>query len=240
MNEPEATGSGQPAQPVTLIDLLQALQRSSDLRSLARECGLTVRELRRRLDSWCQEMADHPQTAAAAADEPSGLPDAERGDGGPWPALTPADQIKTNPLPAQGSQTLEIWTDGASRGNPGPAAIGIVIRQKNGEALCSHSEAIGRTTNNVAEYRAVVKALELCQRWQVQKLELRLDSELIARQLTGAYQVKSPVLRPLYQRAMHIARQLPSFRVRHVGRDRNRHADWLANQALDAGARRRR
>jgi ribonuclease HI len=127
---------------------------------------------------------------------------------------------------------LEIFTDGASKGNPGPAGIGILFRQKGGEDLCSHSEAIGRATNNVAEYRAVLRALEFCRDWGVQRVQINLDSELIARQLSGAYRVKSPDLLPLFQQVVFLSRELKSCQVRHVPRDQNRHADHLASLAL--------
>jgi len=129
---------------------------------------------------------------------------------------------------------MRIRTDGASRGNPGPAAIGIVFGQADGPDLCVHSEAIGRATNNVAEYRAVVTALEHCRRWGVGRVQLLMDSELIVRQLRGVYRVKSPDLRPHYQQVVFLSRDLDEFRVRHVRRDENGHADALANRALDA------
>ena len=103
---------------------------------------------------------------------------------------------------------LEVYTDGASRGNPGPAAIGVVVRQMDGPALCAHGEAIGQATNNVAEYRAVLAALQLCRRWNAPRVHLFVDSELVVRQLTGVYRVKSPDLQPLFQQVQHLARQL--------------------------------
>jgi ribonuclease HI len=228
--------------PVTLRDLLQALARSRDLRSLARECGLTVTELRRRLEDWRQELGEEQNAAAAATAAERASPAAA----GPavtarerFPELKPATSLTASPLPAKGRQVLEAWTDGASRGNPGPAAIGIVFRQEGGEPLCAHAEAIGRATNNVAEYRAVIRALEFCKEWGISRLHLYLDSELIARQLAGRYQVRSQLLQPLYRRARHLACDLREFRVRHVARERNSHADHMANLALAAGARSR-
>ncbi|PID81676.1 RNase H [bacterium DOLJORAL78_65_58] len=212
--------------PKTLTDLLRALERSGDLRSLARECGLSVRELRRRLAIWRRELAqeaEQPGTAAARATVAD-----------TWPQLPSAAHLKGNPLPKDGSRIMEIFTDGASRGNPGPAAIGIVFRQRNGPNLAEHSEAIGRATNNVAEYQAVVTALEHARRWKVKKVHLFLDSELITRQLTGVYRVKSPDLRPLFQQVVFLSRGLTEFQVRHVKRRQNAHADALANKALDA------
>jgi ribonuclease HI len=224
-------------QPVTLLELLRALARSRDLRPLARDCGLSVRELRRRLTGWSREMeaelngeASPPEESGAAGDVPPAAP--PRGRGKDWPELPAADELDRSPLPRKGSRVLEAWTDGASKGNPGPAGIGVVFRQQGGPELCTHREAIGTATNNVAEYQAVLRALEHCRRWRIARLDLFLDSELIARQLTGAYRVKSPGLRPLYQQAVHLARGLKEFRVRHVPRGRNAHADHLANRAL--------
>lgn len=232
--------------PETLTDLLRTLERSGELRSLARECGLSVRELRRRLAIWRRELAN--DTAAEAdftngspamapqvsADSKSTPAKKSTPDQGQWPELTPALTIRKNPLPRSGSSIMEIFTDGASRGNPGPAAIGVVFRQKDGPDLAEHCEAIGKATNNVAEYRAVVAALECAHRWQVKKVHLYMDSELIVRQLKGVYRVKSPDLRPLFQQVVFFSRQLTEFKVHHVKRALNAHADALANKALDA------
>lgn len=212
--------------PETLADLLRTLERSQDLRPLARECGLTLRELRKRLARWRREL--HP-------DAPESKPPAARAGGGKatFAELAAAADIGECPLPDTGSPVLEIFTDGASRGNPGPASVGAVFRQKDGPELCSHSEAIGRATNNQAEYRAVLAALEHCHRWGVGRVHLYLDSELVARQLMGTYRVKSQDLLPIYQQVMHLARSLREFRIRHVPRAKNAHADHLANLALD-------
>jgi ribonuclease HI len=238
--------------PETLIELLQAIERSRDLRALARECGLTVRELRKRLNHWRRELK--PASPAPVAGVAPGCTE-EAGRKGParrkgQPAtfdpdpkdiplddLPRAEAITGNPLPAQGSAVLEVFTDGASRGNPGQASVGVFFRQKNGPALCVYSATIGRATNNQAEYQAVLHALELCHRWSVSRVHLYLDSELVVRQLLGVYRVKSQDLLPLYQQSMHLARQLREFRVSHLPRGRNTYADKLANQALDAAAR---
>jgi len=245
--------------PETLPELLRTLERSEDLRPLARECGLSVRELRKRLGRWRRELdgaagAPAPESpgaggkdgasadatalaagaataSAAATRKPAATPASER-----FPELPAAAGLPECPLPATGSAVLEVYTDGASRGNPGPAAIGVVFRQQDGPALCGHGETIGRATNNQAEYRAVLAALEHCSRWGVGRVHLFVDSELIARQLAGTYRVKSQDLLPLYQQVVHLARQFREFRVRHVPRARNAHADHLANLALDAAA----
>ena len=234
--------------PQTLTELLQTLERSQELRSLARECGLTVRELRKRLANWRRELKAtgdgrepaNPQAAAgpapttpagAAARTPRSAA-VRRADR--FVELPSAGDLHECPLPATGSPVLEIYTDGASRGNPGPAAIGVLFRQQDGPELCQHAEAIGRATNNQAEYRAVLVALEHCERWGVGRVHLLVDSELVARQLMGVYRVKSPDLMPLFQQAMHLARRRREFRIRHIPRASNAHADHLANLALDA------
>lgn len=228
--------------PETLTELLKTLERSGDLRSLARECGLSVRELRRRLSIWRKELVDDQaqllETGPAERSRGISRSRKETAKNNPgdteWPELTAAATLAKSPLPARGKPVLEVFTDGASRGNPGPASIGIVFRMKDGEELAEHCETIGRATNNVAEYRAVVAALEHCQRWQVKRVHLNMDSELIVRQLHGTYRVKSPDLRPLYQQVIFLSKGLEEFRVRHIKRALNGHADALANRALDA------
>jgi ribonuclease HI len=234
-------------QPETLPELLRTLERSVDLRSLARECGLSVRELRRRLSIWRREIVeDSPEdTISVSADanvvpqvQPVSTPAAESTKRSKksekiWPELGFASDQKENPLPRTGARILEIYTDGASRGNPGPASVGILFRQKGGPDLCEYYETIGRATNNVAEYKGVVAALEHCKRWGASKVHLFMDSELIVRQLKGVYQVKSPDLRPLYQQVLALSRPLKEFQVFHVPRAKNAHADMLANKALD-------
>ncbi len=127
--------------PETLTDLLRTLERSGELRSLARECGLSVRELRRRLAIWRRDLVKEeasdndfgdsgarpaPHVAEKSGNVGSAKP---KGIDHQWPELPLASLLKTNPLPAEGSHILEIFTDGASRGNPGPAATGVLFRQ---------------------------------------------------------------------------------------------------------------
>lgn len=216
--------------PQTLVDLIRTLERSEDLRPLARECGLSVRELRKRLSRWRRDLDDDgagKATKGATKNPAAGKKVLS------FPELPAAAALAECPLPEDGSPVLEVFTDGASRGNPGPAAVGAVFRQKGGAELCAHREAIGRATNNQAEYHAVLKALEHCARWGVGRVHLYLDSELVTRQLTGTYRVKSLDLRPLFQQVQYLARGFKEFRVRHVRRAQNAHADHLANRALD-------
>lgn len=232
-----------PNQPETLTELLRTLERSGELRSLARECGLSVRELRRRLAIWRREListddvAEEVPAPSAEGGSKAAKPKVSKGKTkatAEWPELTSASAIATNPLPDDGSDILEIFTDGASRGNPGPASVGVVFRQKSGPELAEYYETIGKATNNVAEYKAVVAALEHARRWKVSRVHLFMDSELIVRQLHGAYRVKSPDLRPLFQQTVFLSKELREFKVKHIKRAQNAHADALANKALDS------
>jgi probable phosphoglycerate mutase len=127
-----------------------------------------------------------------------------------------------------------VYTDGASRGNPGRAAIGAAIyAEEDGEVVASVSEDIGTATNNVAEYRAVIAGLEEAKRLGATEVDLRADSLLLVRQLTGEYRVKAPGLKPLAGRAAALLRQFDSITITHVRRELNEVADALANAALD-------
>jgi len=123
--------------------------------------------------------------------------------------------------------------DGASRGNPGPAAYAVVMESSDGSRLTSFSEYFGEATNNVAEYQALLAALEYALRNHHLRIHVQTDSELLARQLEGVYKVKSPALKLLRERAQQMIAHLESFSIEHVPRQQNQEADRLANQALD-------
>ena len=129
---------------------------------------------------------------------------------------------------------LIAWADGASRGNPGPAAFGYLLADERGDEIEAAGQAIGRATNNVAEYRGAIAALEAAARHGATELELRLDSELIVRQIQGRYRVKNAALKPLYAELKALTERIPNFSIRHVPRAQNTAADALANAALDA------
>lgn len=124
--------------------------------------------------------------------------------------------------------------DGGSRGNPGPAAWGVAVLGPDDSVVEAHSGAIGRATNNVAEYRGLIEALRLAAERGARHVEIRADSELIVRQIEGRYKVRHPDLRPLWDEAMRHIRSFASFSIRHVRREQNRDADRLVNRALDA------
>lgn len=128
--------------------------------------------------------------------------------------------------------------DGGARGNPGPAAIGVVVSNPEGEVLDEMAETIGVTTNNVAEYRAVLRGLDRARALGATEVEIVGDSELVARQLTGAYKVKHPAMKPLHAEAVAALRGFARWSVRSVPRAQNARADELVNQALDEQAHR--
>ena len=124
--------------------------------------------------------------------------------------------------------------DGASRGNPGPASYAVVVRDPAGKVVLELAKNIGRETNNVAEYYSLLAALDYATSQGITALRIRSDSELLVRQMQGRYKVKSADLKPLFERASKMARQLTYFAIEHVRRELNTDADALANVALDS------
>jgi ribonuclease HI len=143
------------------------------------------------------------------------------------------------PAPDAKSAAWRANIDGGSRGNPGPAAYGVVIRDPRGEIVARLKKYIGRTTNNVAEYYGLIAALDYGQSNSIRALHVESDSELLVKQMRGQYKVKSADLQPLFERAKKMSQSFVSFQIRHVYREQNREADALANEAMDelSGAR---
>lgn len=131
-------------------------------------------------------------------------------------------------------QQLIVRTDGASRGNPGPAAAGVVIESAGGKLLAQGKKFLGQMTNNQAEYRALILGLQAVARYQPVAVQVLLDSELVVHQMNGRYQVKDAGLLALHQEAKRLAATLPQIQFQHVPRSQNHRADTLANEALDA------
>ncbi len=129
---------------------------------------------------------------------------------------------------------LHGFTDGASRGNPGESGIGIVIRTEAGDSLVAEGSYIGRTTNNAAEYEALLALLDRARAMRCSQLIIHSDSELMVRQLTGRYKIKSPNLKDYYRRAKEKLAEMPfPVEIRHVLREQNSEADRLANNGID-------
>jgi len=130
---------------------------------------------------------------------------------------------------------LVVHVDGGARGNPGPAAVGVVIADPEGGVVHAVGETIGEATNNVAEYRALLRGIELARDHGASELEIYGDSELVVKQVRGEYRVKDAGLKPLHAEARAALAEADSWSFDHVRRENNAHADDLVNQALDAG-----
>lgn len=136
--------------------------------------------------------------------------------------------------PAEGAPAhLVAHVDGGARGNPGPAGYGVVIEDQHSKPVAEFNRYLGHRTNNFAEYSGLIAALTYALEHQHPALRVLSDSELMVRQMNGVYKVRSPELRPLYEEARRLSRQLQWFRIEHVRREQNARADRLANQAMD-------
>ena len=141
--------------------------------------------------------------------------------------------------PTATSQWAVAYTDGGSRGNPGPSGYGVVVQGEDGSILAELSEFLGMRTNNVAEYSGLLAALEFALANGHPRLRVISDSELMVKQIRGQYRVQSPDLRPLYEQAKRCIARLEAFQIEHVLRGKNKKADELANLAMDRGMRRK-
>ena len=128
---------------------------------------------------------------------------------------------------------VTITCDGAARGNPGPAGAGAIVVAEDGTVLAEVAEGLGETTNNVAEYTAVIRGLEEAQKLGVRDVLLRSDSQLLINQLTGRYRVKASHLQPLHRRVLELIKRFDRVELEHVPRERNAAADALANLGVD-------
>jgi ribonuclease H / adenosylcobalamin/alpha-ribazole phosphatase len=128
---------------------------------------------------------------------------------------------------------LVVWADGGARGNPGPAGYGVVVATPGGEVLAELAEGIGRATNNVAEYRGVIAGLQQARALGARRVRVRADSLLVVNQQKGLWRVRNEGLRSLAAEARRLAGQFERVVWEHVPRERNRHADALANRAMD-------
>jgi len=128
---------------------------------------------------------------------------------------------------------LDIYIDGASRGNPGEAGFGVYVTSADGTLRAELYGYLGRATNNVAEYQALLHALRYALEQRARRVRVSSDSELVVRQIEGRYRVKHPDMLPLHREALSLLRRFEEARVVHVPREQNREADRLANRALD-------
>lgn len=131
-------------------------------------------------------------------------------------------------------KTVKIYTDGASRGNPGPASIGVSFQSLKDEEIFYLSESIGENTNNYAEYFALIRALQTAKSHNVENIWVRTDSEFMVKQLKGEYKVKADNIKPLHKEAYDLLVSFKKKKLEHVRREQNKRADELANKALDS------
>ncbi len=131
-------------------------------------------------------------------------------------------------------RVLRLRTDGAARGNPGPAALGVLIEDEKGMRLRALHRWLGTMTNNQAEYHALIEGLKAVRDWKPDRLEIILDSKLVVEQVRGAYRIKAPELQPLHTEVMHLLSAFPEYEIKHALRAENRGADHLANMAIGA------
>jgi ribonuclease HI len=130
------------------------------------------------------------------------------------------------------ARRVTIYTDGSAQPNPGPAGIGFVILDESGAIIFEASHSIGYATNNQAEYKAVIKGLEEAARLRAEHIEVRADSELLVKQLSGEYRVKNAALKPLFQQIQRLMKSFQSFNIIHIPREQNKAADALSRKAL--------
>lgn len=143
-------------------------------------------------------------------------------------SVAPSTEIANLSFPNQ----VVLYTDGASRGNPGPAGYGFWITDSTGKELSSGYGYLGETTNNVAEYEALFYGLQTCLQHPIKKIQIRADSELMIKQLNGQYRVKNPNLVPLYHKIQEQLKNI-TWSAQHIPREQNKQADLLANQGVD-------
>lgn len=132
---------------------------------------------------------------------------------------------------------LIINTDGGARGNPGPAGMGVIIRNENEEIIFRHGGYLGEATNNVAEYKALIKALESAKDLGGTNILVRMDSELIVKQMLGQYKIKEPTLQQLATEVFRLQKNFSEVKFIHVRRELNKDADFMVNQAIDAAVK---
>ena len=147
------------------------------------------------------------------------------------------DEPEPGPSHRGAAPSIRANIDGGARGNPGPAAYGVIVRDAKGEIVAELSDYLGIQTNNYAEYSGLLAALDFAVREKHSSLKVLSDSELLVRQMQGRYKVKSPGLIDLYDRARALVRKLEHFSIEHVLRQYNREADSLVNQVLDSRGR---
>lgn len=242
-----------------LVAFLDAFRGGADMETAARRASIDPVTARRFIDALKMEILGdalgagaaetgkdaEPQAAGSghAAELQAAAGSGTRGETGtpakPRMKGKPGEAKRTGMSGKKGGPRagrLTAHTDGASRGNPGEASCAVILYDDENEELLRRAKRLGVTTNNVAEYEGVLLALEMASALGASGVRIKLDSELVARQLNGVYKVKHPVLVPLHGRALSLMGEFDEVEVIHVGRAENKAADKLANEALDGKA----
>lgn len=211
-----------PVRARKLATLLKKVAHGTPLAVAAVEAGIGSAELER-------IMKDVERELYARAREADSPPDPHTK--ATKPEAKPAKKKKN--AKKSGGLALIAYADGGSRGNPGKAGCAAIIFDADGAELLRRARLLGKTTNNVAEYEAVLLALGLCHELGARDVTLRLDSELVVRQVDGSYKVKHPELQRLHARVHEFMKEFDSVEIEHVPREKNKDTDKLVNAALD-------
>ncbi len=198
---------------------LTELSRTLDMNKTMDSLGMTEAGARDMLAGLAVRLSVGGRGAAAPAEPPADFAETEKAELAPTPGTCPA--------------VVVINVDGASRGNPGLAGAGAIIKSIDGHVVKKLKKFLGTATNNFAEYSALIIALEAASKMGAEEVRVHADSELMVKQVNGVYRVKSPDLKPLYEQVMKLLGNFRKYKVSHVYRDKNTEADRLANEALD-------
>ncbi len=201
---------------LTPTALRELLLRAAHALALPRDAAAALGQARLSAEQTNESAARQPEEADPSLEQTSETPE-EQGSS--------ADATVSTIL-------VDLFFDGASKGNPGPASVGYVIFDPEGVELVAKGEFIGRATNNSAEYQGLLRALATARRYGFQRLNIHSDSQLLVRQIKGKYRVKSPSLKKLYKQAMEQMEEFEEIHLLHVPRSLNARADELANLAL--------
>ncbi|MFP2911028.1 ribonuclease HI family protein [Pyxidicoccus sp. 3LFB2] len=196
----------------SVVDILRHIAREEPLSSTVRAFrGLTREHLGQLLDEAASRLA-----------------------GEPVPLLAPPAESSAQPLPSsEATSRLRVYSDGAARGNPGPAGAGAVLTDMDGHVVARLGKFLGHQTNNHAEYQGLLLGLKHAKELGAREVEVFADSELLIRQLGGRYQVKSPTLKPLFDEARQLLGAFSKVKLVHVPRAKNAEADEMSNRAID-------
>ncbi|RKG77368.1 ribonuclease HI family protein [Corallococcus terminator] len=214
--------------PPSLVDLLRHIAREEPLTATVRAFrGLTREHLGQLLDEAADALAKGPPVSAPS--EPALEPAAGSGPVAPSPTVESAAPI----APGGGPTRVRVYSDGAARGNPGPAGAGAVLMDTQGVVIARLGKFLGHQTNNHAEYMGLLLGLQHARALGAREVEVYADSELLIRQLDGRYQVKSATLKPLFQEAQKLLKTFSKVKLVHVPRAQNAEADEMSNRAID-------